>query len=60
VSNAQKAQRLEEIAAEMEHADNGAADAALLRESAAMWRERGDDESAQWDEVLRAALQTRL
>jgi hypothetical protein len=52
LTNAQKAQRLEEMANEACRTTGNPYDAALLRESAAMWRERGDyDESTPWDEV---------
>lgn len=48
MTNPQKAQRLEEMAAYM--AENGlwSDDAPLLRESAAMWRERNPDD-ALWE-----------
>ena len=48
LTNEQKAARLDILAAEMEHADNGAADAALLRECAAIMRERNPDD-ALWE-----------
>lgn len=50
MTSEQKAQRLQFLAAEMEHADNGAADAALLRECAGMMRERGAVQvKARWE-----------
>ena len=48
MTNDQKAARLDILAAEMEHADNGAADAALLRECASLLWER---EAVQWQHV---------
>jgi hypothetical protein len=50
MTNKQKAKRLEEIAACPLCMESG--DAALLRESAALWRDRDDyDESDPWDEA---------